>query len=157
MKNELAVAGVLMLGTSLMTFALVSAADTDPNVKEVYSSLIRIEDSLSEWIIKADNNICGMSTARTITNPARVRYQYLLNLTPSMKELKQKGIKIDSAQGQILVTKATSTLQEACKQVMTDKSYCSVWKKIAHKHNKQVPDISSLVKEVMTDNAIANL
>jgi len=100
----------------------------------------------SDWVVKSEDNVCGVSSARQITNPAKVDYEALMNATSEMKELKRAGIKRDSARGQALVTKARDKVRRAARSVMTEKQYCSVWKKISHKKNRAVTDITAAVK-----------
>jgi hypothetical protein len=101
----------------------------------------------SDWEVKSEDSICGVSAARQITNPAKVDYEKLMDATEEMKELKREGIKPDSARGQALVTQARDKVRRAAKAVMTEKGHCSVWKKISHKKNQEVTDITSAVKD----------
>jgi hypothetical protein len=101
--------------------------------------------SLADWIVKSADSICGVSTARQITNPAKVDYDKLLKATSEMKELRREGIDKNSARGQALVTKATQKVRETAKRVMTEKGHCSVWKKISNKSGKTVADLTSAI------------
>ena len=100
----------------------------------------------SDWVVKSEDSVCGVSEAHMITNPAKVDYDALMEATPEMKELKRKGIKRDSARGQTLVTAARDRVREAASAVMSEKGHCSVWKEISHKKDKAVTDITDAVK-----------
>jgi len=100
----------------------------------------------SDWVVKSADSICGVSTARRITNPAKVDYDKLLGATSEMKEIKRDGIDPKSAHGQALVTKARNKVREAAKSAMSEKGHCSVWKKISHKEGKAVVDLTSTVE-----------
>ena len=100
----------------------------------------------ADWDVKSENSVCGVSTARQITNPAKVDYEKLMSATSEMKELEREGIKRDSARGQTLVIKARDKVRRASKAVMDEKGHCSVWKKIRHKKGRTVADITSSVE-----------
>ena len=99
-----------------------------------------------DWVVSSGDNVCGVSDARQISNPAKVSYRSLLGDTPELKEMKKKGISKDSPEGQILHNKGVDRVRKAAKKVMTEKSHCSVWKAITSKSGKRVPDITESVR-----------
>lgn len=100
----------------------------------------------TDWIVASGDNVCGVSDARQISNPAQVSYDSLLGDTPELKEMKKKGIDKDSPEGQILHNKGVDRVRKAAKTVMTDKSHCSVWKQIKSRKGLAVPDITESVR-----------
>lgn len=116
------------------------------SVKAVVLAATEAQSAGTDWVAKSADSICGVSTARQITNPAKVDYDELLEATSEMKELKREKIDKTSARGQALVTKATQKVREAAKKVMTEKGHCSVWKKISHKQKKTIVDLTSAIK-----------
>ncbi|MCA8981926.1 MAG: hypothetical protein H6831_04665 [Planctomycetes bacterium] len=100
----------------------------------------------TDWIVSSGDNVCGVSDARQISNPAKVSYDSLLSDTAELKEMKKKGIDKDSPEGQILHNKGVDRVRKAAKSVMTDKSHCSVWKKITSRSGQSVPDITEAVR-----------
>jgi len=105
-----------------------------------------------DWVVKSEDNVCGVSEARQITFPAKVRYDELMRATPEMKEIKRLGIDKDSARGQALITDAKSRVQDAARAVMTDKGHCSVWKKITSTSGQAVTDITDAVLQKMQED-----
>ncbi len=101
----------------------------------------------ANWVISQADHVSGVSNALQITNPAKVSYDSLMKDTSEMKELKKKGIKKNSARGQVMVSAAKDRVRRAAKAVMTAKGYCSVWKKITCKTGATVPDITEAVRK----------
>ena len=99
----------------------------------------------ADWIVKAVDNVCGVSNARQITFPAQVKYDALMRATPEMKQMKREGIDKDSPRGIKLVSAAKARILTAAKAVMSDKGHCSVWKKISHKRGASATDITDAV------------
>ncbi len=133
---------VLLMG-GLAAFPAV-AADPGTAAGELGASVI---EALSDWVVKSGDNVCGVTDARQISNPAKVRYQDLLNATSSMKDMKRKGIKPDSPEGQILHNKAVDSVRKAADTVKNSKGHCSVWKKIRNRKGVAVTDITAEVKK----------
>lgn len=104
-----------------------------------------VQDMDSDWVVRSEDHICGVSEARMIANPARVNYESLMNATPEIKELRRKGIDRDSARGQTLVTAARDRVRRATNAIMQEKGYDSVWKRISHRKGTAVADITSAV------------
>lgn len=110
------------------------------------------EAASADWVVKSEDNVCGVSEARQITFPAKVRYDELMRATPEMKEIKRLGIDKDSARGQALITDARSRILNAARAVMTDKGHCSVWKKITSTQGQSVTDITDAVLQKMQED-----
>ncbi|MFT7486089.1 MAG: hypothetical protein ACI9F9_001942 [Candidatus Paceibacteria bacterium] len=104
----------------------------------------------SDWIVKSENAICGVSEAHQITNPAKVDYDALMSATEEMKELRKKRIDKTSARGQTLVAAARDRVRRATSSVMKAKGHCSVWKKISHKKGTVVTDLTKAIKAKIT-------
>ena len=105
----------------------------------------------TDWVVKTEDSIVGVSQARQITNPAKVDYEKLMKETPEMKTLRKKKIDETSARGQTLVTAAQSRIRRVARTVMTEKSHCSVWKKISHKKGTAVTDLTETIKKKLAD------
>jgi len=97
------------------------------------------------WVVRSEDNVAGVSVARRITHPARVDFEKLMRATPEVKSLRKEGIERTSARGQILLSAAQSRVRRAARQVMNEKSHCSVWKEIRHKDERLVPDVTAAV------------
>lgn len=104
----------------------------------------------SDWIVEEANNICGVRTARQITNPAKVHYRTLLDATPEIQEMKRKGIDKDSPEGQLLYNAAIDRVRRAAERVMDEGGYCSIWKRIRHRDGRAVPDVTEAVERELT-------
>jgi len=135
----------LFLATALVAAGGTAAAT--PTSGPVEGPAINAPNVGSDWVVKSEDSVCGVSEARQITNPAKVDYTKLMDATPEMKELTRKGIKKDSARGQTLVTAARDRVRRAANSVMSEKGHCSVWKKISHKKKTAVTDITDAVKK----------
>jgi hypothetical protein len=105
----------------------------------------------SDWVVKTENSVVGVSQARQITNPAKVDYDKLMKATPEMKKLRKEGIEESSARGQTLVTAAQSRIRRVARTVMTEKSHCSIWKKISHKKGTAVTDLTDTIKKKLAE------
>jgi hypothetical protein len=134
------------LGEVMATRAGVQAGAASASVEEGAS--VR---NGSDWVVQADDHVSGVSNALQITNPAQVSYDSLMDDTSEMKELNRKGIRKDSAQGQVLVSAAKDRVRRAAKTVMKAKGYCSVWKQITSKSGVTVPDITEDVRKKLSD------
>jgi len=134
------------MGAALLAAVLTAGVAAAAPQSEVEAPAV-LGQPVSDWVVKSEDNVCGVSQARQITNPAKVDYEKLMSATAEMKELKREGIKRDSARGQTLVTKARDKVRQASKAVMNEKGHCSVWKKITHKKGTAVTDITSAIKQ----------
>ena len=101
-----------------------------------------------KWVADKDDNICGISNTRKISNPGVVDYDELWDATPEIKKLKKEGIDPDSAEGKALRNKAKTRITKACQKIQGEKGLCSVWKKISHTGSKKATDITSKVKKL---------
>jgi hypothetical protein len=100
----------------------------------------------SGWTVKADDNIVGLSDAKTLSNPALVDYDGLMRATDEMKKLKKDRIDPTSPEGIQLTNAARQRVQSACQAIMDQEGHCSVWKAISHADGRSVPDITAQVK-----------
>lgn len=134
------------IGAALLATALMAGGAYAAPQSEVEGPAV-VDLNGSDWVVKSEDNVCGVSQARQITNPAKVDYEELMSATVEMKELKREGIKRDSARGQALVTKARDKVRRASKAVMNEKGHCSVWKKITHRKGTAVTDLTRAIKK----------
>ena len=47
----------------------------------------------SGWIVRSEDNICGLSDAKKLSNPGKLRYSELREATPEIKKMKEKQSK----------------------------------------------------------------
>jgi hypothetical protein len=146
MKSIWMVAILLATPPALATggIELVGASPAEPVVAEAQAKV-------ADWVVKQADHVSGVSSAHQITNPAKISYDSLMGDTSEMKELKRKGIRKDSARGQVLVSAAKDRVRRAAKSVMTAKGHCSVWKSIKSKSGKSVTDITEDVRKKLSD------
>ena len=97
------------------------------------------------WRARSADNICGLSILRQVNDPARLDYKRVLEATPEMKDLVRRGIKPNSAEGQILHQRAVDRVRRASSLVMQRKDHCSIWKRISHRDARKVRDRTSEV------------
>ncbi len=100
-----------------------------------------------DWIANEEDNICGISDLKKVTNPAKVSYDKLLDATPQIQELKHKGIDPDSTEGKALRKGAKTLITKTCELVRAAKGHCSVWRVISHKDGRSIPDLTDEVIE----------
>ena len=89
-------------------------------------------DSAIEWVADAEDNICGLSDLRMIRQPGVVDWLALMNATSEIKKINREGIKRDSPEGIILITKAEEKCRIACVKQMRKTKVDSMWKRITH-------------------------
>lgn len=106
----------------------------------------------TDYVVSKADNICGLDSPKQLSNPCKVAYDTLLAATPEIRLMKKDKIDETSARGIQLRTKAQERVQKACEDVMTEKSHCSVWKKIKRRDGKTVSDISEAVKKKMKED-----
>jgi len=99
------------------------------------------------WIAEKDDNICGISDLKKVSNPAKVDYDELLAATPEMKKLKQDQIDPESPKGKQLRKAAADSVTKASETVRKSSGHCSVWKAIKHKDGREIDDLTPTVKE----------
>jgi hypothetical protein len=102
-----------------------------------------------DWVVADADNVCGLTDARQLKNPAVVDYDALLDATPEVQEMKRKGIDRDTPRGQVLYNKAVDRVRNAAADVMKDKGYDSIWKTIKHKQGKKAPDATDEIKRLL--------
>ena len=98
-----------------------------------------------DWIVKAENSICGLSQSRQLRKPAKVRFDDLLALTPEKKKLDRERIDPNSAKGLRLMNDARNRVRDACSKTMKDQGYDSVWKQIKSRKGARVADVTASV------------
>ena len=134
---------LLTIGLSLalsLTSSASQGAHAAPRVERVDSGLV---STSSAWRTNPKDNICGLTSPRQLTQPARIDYRTALASTPEMKDLKRRGISLDSAEGQILRERAADRVRMIGSKLMKRKGHCSLWKEISHSNNRLIPDITS--------------
>ena len=99
------------------------------------------------WIARESDNICGITTLKRVTNPAKVNYGVLFDATPQVREMKRKRLDPDSPEGQALRKGARTLITKACQLVRQARSHCSVWRIIRHKDGRSIPDVTTHVLE----------
>lgn len=100
----------------------------------------------SGWILNASDHISGISDEKKISNPAQVDYPSVLSATPQMQRIVREKIDPDSNEGKALRSEAKRAVVTACTTVQTSQRHCGIWKKIAHSDQRQIPDVTDLVK-----------
>lgn len=103
------------------------------------------------WIVRSQDNICGLKVSSQLSNPAKVDYSALLDATPQMQEMKRRGIDASSPEGIALKNAAVDAIAAASDAVRSDAGHCSVWKSIRHKNGDAVPDITQDVIALLGD------
>lgn len=102
--------------------------------------------ALEGWVVRAEDNIVGLSDPKTLSSPGQVDYSALMKATPEMKRMKKDRIDPNSPEGIQLKAAAQTRVQDACQAVMDSEGHCSVWKAISHSDGRAITDITSLVK-----------
>ncbi|MBK8178290.1 MAG: hypothetical protein IPK67_05220 [Planctomycetes bacterium] len=102
-----------------------------------------------DWILKAENNICGLSDAAQLSNPVVVDFQVLLDATPEYKKMKDQKISATSPEGIKLNNEAVNRIATQCETLRASNGYCSVWKEIKHKDGRAITDITDQVKALL--------
>ncbi len=104
-------------------------------------------DASHGWDAYESDNICGIHNLKRVTKPAIVNYEDLLAATPQIQEIDRKGIDPESAEGRALRKGARTLITKTCEAVRLVEGYCSVWKVIAHKDGRLIPNITGSVIE----------
>ncbi|MBL8863235.1 MAG: hypothetical protein JNK02_14660 [Planctomycetes bacterium] len=103
-------------------------------------------ESGSPWIADPADSVCGLPDPRMLSNPARIDYVSVLAATPEMRRIQQEGIDPASPRGVVLRQQAVDRLFHAAEFVRSREGYCSVWKRIAHRDGRSIPDVSAAVR-----------
>ena len=109
------------------------------------------EDGLvaeDQWVADKDDNICGISDLKKVSNPGVVDYDELWEATPEIKKMKKEGIDPDSPEGKALRNEAKTRITKACQKIRKQDNLCSVWKAIKHTGSKKPTDITDEVKKL---------
>jgi hypothetical protein len=128
-------------------FALFSGGLGHTGQGPAEGTTLHVAPATSEWVANEDDNICGISDLKKVTNPAEVSYDRLLDATPQIQEMKRKGIDSDSAEGKALRKGAKTLITKTCELVRAAKGHCSVWRAISNKDKRAIPDITDEVIE----------
>ena len=102
-----------------------------------------------DWIVKAENNICGLSDATQLSNPVVVDFTALLDATPEYKKMKDQKISSTSPEGIKLNNEAVTRVATQCEAVRAANGYCSVWKEIKHRDGRAISDVTDKVKALL--------
>jgi hypothetical protein len=132
--------------TKWLSLALLLTSSMSPSAHAAPSYEQTAPEALSttaSWSTLSKNNICGLTNPRQLTQPARIDYRAALEATVEMKDLKQRGISLDSAEGQILRERAADRVRQIGSKLMKKRGHCSLWKEISHRDGRQVPDLTS--------------
>ena len=104
-------------------------------------------DSTHGWVADERDNIAGIHTLKRVTKPALVNYDELLAVTPQIQEIERKGVDPESAEGRALRRGARTLITKTCEIVRRAEGHCSIWKAIAHKDGRDIPNLTSAVLE----------
>jgi hypothetical protein len=104
------------------------------------------ENVESDWILNANDNVCGLRDPRMLSNPGRINYDTLMAATPELQKLKREGIDPSSAEGIQLKQQAIDRVTKASESVRVTQGHCSVWKAISHKDGRVITDLTELVR-----------
>ena len=116
-----------MVRVMFFLFGFTTAACLPPMIEHTFM----VDDAI-EWVAEAQDNICGVKELRMVRQPGVVDWNALMDATAEMIKLKREGIKKDSPEGVMLVTKAEDKCQKACVKQMRKTKVDSMWKKISH-------------------------
>jgi len=137
-----------MTWTSLILAGLLAAAPTaSSNTEPTCTTREECGVLGRTWIVKAADNICGLSDASQLSNPAKVDFDELMGATPEMQEIEDNGVDPDSPEGVRLKTAAADRVTKASEKVRVDEGHCSVWKKIRHKDGRDITDLTDEILE----------
>ena len=100
------------------------------------------EEADSGWIANKCDSICGLDDPRLLSHPARIVYRQVLDSTPEMKKLREQSIDPASPTGIQLRAEAVDRVRKASESARVQFGHCSVWKQIAHKDGRDVPDLT---------------
>ena len=101
----------------------------------------------SAFSFKASANLCGLSEARQLSNPARVDHGALLEITPEISKIRAEKIAPSSAEGARLMAAARKRVLDACKEELTVSGHCSIWKQIKRRDGSEITDVTSAVRK----------
>ncbi|MDE0913709.1 MAG: hypothetical protein OSB57_00855 [Planctomycetota bacterium] len=131
--------------------ALIPSASA-PAPDAAASLSVRLDDGGgTPYVFYRRDNICGkgIKNPASITKPATVNYEALLEATDEVRKIKKNRIDRQSAEGLQLMTQAKQKVLSACETVRRANSHCGVWKKITRRDGVGVADITAKVKAEM--------
>jgi hypothetical protein len=99
-----------------------------------------------DWIVEAEDSVCGVHEARQIQKPAKVRFDHLVAITPEGRKLKRDRIDPDSAEGVRLTNRAKSRVRDAASVIMKRQGFDSVWKRISSRKGAYIVDVTAYVE-----------
>lgn len=126
----------------LAVAALVGAAAPVGPAREVHV----VSAAETEWIVEAEDSVCGVRKARQIRKPAKVRFKHLVAVTPEGKKIERERIDPDSAEGIRLMNRAKSRVRDASSVIMKRQGFDSVWKRISSRKGTHVVDVTAYVE-----------
>lgn len=140
----------LLLGTLIAATALLPKTTWAHGPSAVCDGTLTDDGRGTPYIVEKTDNICGLDEPKQLSNPAKVDYEALLEVTPQIKQMKKDKIDPNSARGIQLRTEAEALIRDTCEKLRVEKSYCSVWKKIERRDGTKVTDITEKVKKEIT-------
>ena len=134
------------LTTTLAALAILLSCNIGPSAQAAPAALqvsptARV--GAAAWRADSKDNLCGLKNPRHLTQPALINYRSVLEQTPEMIDLRQRGISLDSAEGQILRERAVDRVRNVGSKLMKKRGHCSLWKEISHRDGRMVPDLTS--------------
>jgi len=129
------------LGLVAFTLLIASTAPawTGPSNTEVIAEQ-------GDWIIEAEDSVCGVLRERQIHKPAKVDFDRLVDITPEGKKIQRERIDLNSAEGVRLINRAKSRVRDASAIVMKRQGYDSVWKRIRSRRGTHIVDVTAYVE-----------
>lgn len=148
MKQLVLTAALALASLASSAFALGSVAEggrSGPGIEVAGAP----EPGGRDWILKSENNICGLSDASQLSNPVVVDFQALLDATPEYKKMKDQKISPTSPEGIKLNNEAVSRIAVHCESIRAAGGYCSVWKEIKHRDGRAITDVTDKIKALL--------
>jgi hypothetical protein len=103
------------------------------------------EANESGWIVRSEDNVCGLVDARMLSCPAVVAYEHALEATPEVRRMRRDGIDSRSARGIALLARAADRVRAAAEIERILQGHCSVWKAIRHRDGRAIPDLTPAI------------
>ncbi len=131
------------LSLILLSLAFGGVAHSQPAPAAAASAALRWTE---KWVADPDDNICGISDLKKVSNPAKVDYDGLWDATPQIKKMREKKIDPESTEGKALRSQAKTLITKTCELVRAAKGHCGIWKTIKNEDGRKVPDVTDDVK-----------
>jgi len=139
---------ISFLALASLALGGTARANAAPDVPVLASTEVTTTDAdVHGWIAEDEDNICGIKDLKKVTKPAVVDYDELLEATPQVKELKRRDIDPESTKGKALLKEARTLIAKAAELVRDDKGNCGIWKAIANKDDREIPDVTEDIVE----------